>query len=202
MISVIAAALLSSPFASDWFPLKAGSEWEYSVTFGQGLIPVTQLFLVREPVIIKGTSAIPMDVLVNGESQGTSFYGEAGGFVVVLAVKSDSLLPQPLPVLPLEVKKGKTWEHSGATMLYGGTASIKTKSKITKLEMAEVLGKKVEIMEIFTTSQIGEGPAALKTESTERYGKGIGMVYRHQRVVAKDGGTATFQLTRYTEAAQ
>lgn len=200
MFGVIAAALLTSSFASEWFPLKPGSEWEYSVTFGQGLVPVTQVFQVREPVTIKGTEAIPMDVLVNGESQGTSYYGEAGGFVVVLAVKADSLLPQPLPVIPLEVKRGKAWEHYGSTMLYGGTATIRTKSRITKLETAEVLGHKVEVMEIFTTSQIGEGPTALKTESTERYGKGIGMVYRHQRVVAKDGGTATFQLTRYTEA--
>ena len=197
-VSVLAHA--QAPTVPDYFPLKPGMSWEYSVTFERNINPLTQVHKILELITIEGLEVTPMEVLVEGEHSGVSYYRSVNGYVSVIALDKDTLLPGPIPTLPIEPKKGQKWEFNGLTFFLGDLTETAIKSRVAGFEKINVLGEERNALKIISNAQIGSGPSALKTESTELYVDGIGLVKRTQSIKMKRGGVTTFTLIRFNRA--
>jgi hypothetical protein len=186
-----------------YFPLEAGWEWRYNVNYGRNLIPVEQVQKILPPSEVEGKPAIPMEVWLNGEKDSTVFYAIDKGYLLVLAVKPDTLLPVPIPVLPSDPKRGMSWQFEGQTSQLGAMAPEIIKSRIVGTERVDVLGEKKDALKVIRESESAIGPGTIfKLRSTEYYVANIGLVKRVQEVLVKNGGITQFTLAKYKAPGQ
>ncbi|MCH8273855.1 MAG: hypothetical protein IH851_03610 [Armatimonadetes bacterium] len=198
MLAVLAVVSLALPAqTADYFPLKPGLEWEYRVAVGRFQAEFRQVHRILEAVEIEGKSVTPMEVLVNGEISGVTYYAVHDGFVHLMATEPDALLAVPVPVVPMEPKRGQKWEFKGPTPFLGSMARAVVKSRVAGFMKAKVIGEEMEVLKVVTESQLGEGKLSYKIRTTELYARGIGMVYTKKEVLRKNGGVAEFTLTRF-----
>lgn len=197
MLTGVLCALFVQTATADYFPLRPGYQWEYDVTFGEGLVQIKQVQTTKEPIIIGEASVTPMTVQIDGKEDNTTYYSVGTEFYYISAYRPDSLLPRPIPVLPIAPMKGQKWQFEGESYVLGTKSPAVTRNRIEGTERVEIMGKKFEAIKLVRECQAGTGPASLNTRSTEWYVAGIGLVKMRQQVMAKNGAETTFTLVRF-----
>lgn len=202
MLAATLLAITSPLISADYFPLKPGTEWTYTVAFYRNLASATQVNKVLDPIVLKGETVTPMQVEVAGGASQTAYYAIKNGFVSIMATDASELLPSPIPVMPVDTAKSKSFEFSGAVAFLGGLTPSTTKTKLAGFEKTTVLGEEKTALKVTRDSVLGGGNTAIKIKSTELYVAGMGMVYQRQETLGKDGGWAEYRLAKFKAGAQ
>ncbi|GEM_PF-6340629 len=183
---------------ADYFPLKPGCEWTYTVSYYRNLGSAKQVNRILEPVSIKGETVTPMSVRVDDGAEQISYYAIKAGYIAIVSNSDQELLPSPIPVLPLDPKI-KSFEFSGGVQVLGGLTPSTTKSKIAGFEKTNVLGETKTALKVTRETTLGGGKQALIIKSTELYVAGIGMVFQRQETTGKDKSWAEYRLAAFKD---
>lgn len=197
MVTLAAIAILAQ--SQSYFPLASGLTWEYTVSIKDSAMRARQVQKVLEPIEISGVRAFPMKVWVNDKEDATVYYAERDGYISLVALNDKETLPKPIPVLPIEPRKGDSWKFQGETRMLGTPVGTTIKSRVAGTEKIDVLGSEREAVKVIVEAKIGSGELSFNTRTTEFYCKGIGLVQRKQEMLAKDGAVAQYALVRFEE---
>ncbi|MFN8140342.1 MAG: hypothetical protein U0R49_11145 [Fimbriimonadales bacterium] len=200
LILGILIAGTTAPVAN-YFPLKPGTEWTYKVSFYRNLETATQVNKVLDQRELKGVTVTPMQVQVDKSDTQTVFYGAKGEFISILAQSETELLPSPIPVLPLDPQKKKSFEFVGAVEFLGGLTPSTTKTKVNGLVKTTVLGQEKMALKVTRETKLGGDKTKIEIKSTELYVDGMGLVFQRQETVGKDGGWAEYLLSDFKDGA-
>lgn len=197
MIQLVVAAFLVQQGAS-YFPLGAGNEWEYRVQFGNGLFEVSQVHRCGPSAVVNGVTVLPMEVLLDGKSQATTYYKQDAGYFWIAGSKESGLLLSPQKMLPVNPKVGDKWEFKGDSNFMGNMMPTVIKSRITGKEKVTVSGKEEEALKVVTETVYGGDKTLAKINSQDLYVSGIGMVSSRQELDEnKRKSVALFSLVRF-----
>lgn len=198
LVTTLAIAIVSSQ-ALDYFPLRAGMEWTYTVSFYRNMASATQVNRVLEPIQMKGVTVTPMTVQIdNGELQ-TSYYAVRGEFMCIVAQSQTDLLPTPVPVLPLNPDKKKNFEFNGAVEFLGGLTPSTTKTRVVGIVKTTVLGQERKALKVTRETNLGGDKTKIVIKSTELYVDGIGLVFQRQESSGKNSGWAEYLLANFKD---
>ena len=201
MTLLIAAAFLAQQGAS-YFPMSPGNEWEYKVRFGNGLFEISQIHRCGAPLIVSGVTVLPMEVILDGKSQSTTYYKEDAGYFWIAGSKEIGLFLAPQKMLPVNPKVGDKWEFRGDSNVMGRMVPTVIKSKISKKEKVNVSGKEEDALRVTTETVFGSDKSTAKINSSDLYVAGIGMVYSRQELdESKQKSVALFTLVKYKVSA-
>src|SRR5438105_12751757 len=115
MFSYLAAAAFSFGQipAADYFPLRAGLIWDYSISTGEGpLLSNHQIQKTLAPTSIVGEQVTPLQVWLDDKLDSTAYYTVKAGFVYLVALNAKEKLSAPIPVLPRNPKTGQKWDFT------------------------------------------------------------------------------------------
>ncbi|RMG25451.1 MAG: hypothetical protein D6724_04100 [Armatimonadetes bacterium] len=199
MIAWVAAACLAAAQtpSAEYFPLRPGLKWEYDVVADPGLLAVRQTLVCGEPVTIRGAEAIPMQSILDGKVAQTSYYAKQNGFYTIVALEETTPLGRPIPVLPIEPKRGASWEYDGGVPVLTELTPFRFKARVEGFEELDVLGQKRSCVKVRFDATTGREVAVMQTVSTEWYAPGIGLVKKVQEVKGKNGTKVTMELVSF-----
>ncbi len=192
------AVLVGQSAAADYFPLKPGLTWDYSISTGEGpTLSNHQIQKTLAPVTVGGEQVTPLQVWLDDKLDSTAYYSAKGGFVYLIALNAKEKLPAPIPVLPVHPKTGQKWDFTGRSQMLGNGVDTVVHSKVVGTEIREVLGQKRSALHVESETTMGSGKTAFAIQTTEYYVDGIGLVYRKQQMMTKSGAMAVFSLVKF-----
>lgn len=203
MITALIAATLSfapAPTfsASDYFPLKVGRRMTYEEKSLQSGMTTD---VVEEPVDVKGVMTTPVATYQGGNKVNTAYYRVDAEGVAIIAYDPERPLPEPLPVLKVAGTEKMTWEFKGAGSAekLAEPLAMKGESQVLKAER-EVLGKKVQVLQVKINAFVGGGKAREEIEQVAIYGKGVGLVELTSTTkIGKRKAVSILKLTKIEE---
>ena len=157
--------------ATDFFPLKTGTVITYEDKKSGDQIQR----IVGNPLDMGGVAVVPLIDKQGGRQVATTYYRVDSDMVSVVAYDIKHPLSPTMTLFRIS-PSGASWEYSGKTKVGPEGERLLAKGDSRSLGMKEYLGKKVEAIEVKTTSRIGVGISSLKVESTAIYAKGLGLV--------------------------
>jgi hypothetical protein len=173
---MILAALLAMPVigytAADFFPLPEGRRATYeekSLTFS------VTTDVIGKTVTINHMEAVQVTTLQNSKEISFAFYKVDNDAVWLVAYSKENPLPTPMPIFKIGEKK-TTWEYAGITGIKEGAEGMHLKGESQLKPARDVLGQKVECLEVKITATVGGGASREIVEQVATYGKGIGLV--------------------------
>lgn len=194
MTAMLAMVALSVNVA-DFFPLKAGDTWEYVTEGSGGAMRVVNRVQPKRPV--GEHEAFPMQMILNGQVVGTTYYMVKDNSVFVVAFDIKRPLPDPRRMLTVGDKTVK-WDYQVEEDLMpvsvSSQATLKGKRKVLDLE--------VDLLELKVEAVMGDPKGVHeKLLQTFLYGRGIGMVeMQEERRVNRNSFKRKMKLTKYTPA--
>jgi hypothetical protein len=204
MTALLAATTLFVPQSTPFFPLESGQTWEYLISVTSSVVRVRQVQKTLPEQPFDGTPANPIEIYLDGKIDTTAYYRVIDGYICLVGLSGSTRLPEPAKVLPLAPKKGQSWKMDGQTLMLGMMVPLKSDSRVTAEGETDVLGKKVRSITIETKAEMGEGDTSFRTQSTEVYAEGFGLVSRRQESTpgkdSKRKSIAITALLRYEKA--
>ena len=203
MISCLAALAITFGQTSggDYFPLKAGLTWDYSIITGEGpTLSNHQIQKALAPVTVVGEQVTPLQVWLNDTLDSTAYYAAKNGFIYLVALNAKEKLPVPIPVLPVRPTVGQKWDFAGRSQMFGTGVDTVVHSKVVGTEKRKILSEDRSALHVETETTMGSGKAAFVIQTNEYYVAGIGLVYRKQQMMTKGGITAIFSLVKFEAA--
>ncbi len=179
--------------AGDFFPLTEGRKLTYeekSVTYS-----VTTDVVGKEEAI--GTQrGVHVTTFQNTKAVGHAFYRVDPDAVYLLAYAKENPLPTPMPLFKLGTKK-TTWEFGGVTGIKEGSEGMKLKGESELKGLKDVLGLKVEVLEVKISAEVGVGASREIVEQHATYAKGIGLVeLTSKTTVGKRSADSSLKLVK------
>ena len=173
---VLAATVGFTP--ADFFPLSMGRR---AVFEERSVVPSITTDVVSETVTIGGRKAVKVTTFNGSEPKpsdkpiSTAFYAAEADAVYLVSYSTDDPLPLPMPILKVGEKK-LTWDYEGPASSNRVAEPVKMKSESQLLPPRDVLGSKVDILEVKSTATMGAGAARETIEQRSTYAKGIGLI--------------------------
>ncbi|MEZ0327859.1 MAG: hypothetical protein ACAH95_18335 [Fimbriimonas sp.] len=158
--------------AGDFFPLTEGRKSTYeekSLTYS-----VTTDVVGKEEEIGR-QKGIHVTTYQGAKDISHAFYRVDTDAVYLLAYAKENPLPTPMPLFKLGTKK-TTWEFGGITGVKDGSEGMQIKGESELKGLKEVLGEKVEVLQVKITAEVGSGASKEIVEQQATYAKGIGLV--------------------------
>jgi len=193
MILTLACGLaFHSNTAADFFPLVTGTLRRYEQKTGD----LTQVVnIVGKGMDMGGAMAIPMTETPMGHSPTVTYYRVDGDQVVIIANDLKHPLPSPMPIL--KVGPGKVeWDFRGATQTGPQGELLQVHGESHLAGQREVLGKKVDIIDVKLSFSVGSGMTQLIYEQHTIYARGLGMVEMTTKARLGKGKPQPEQVTR------
>jgi len=128
-----------------------------------------------------GAQAIPVTETQAGHPPQTTYYQVGDGEILIVAYDLKHPLPTPLPVFKFGSGKVE-WEYHGATKIGVEGERMTAHGEARSIGMKEILGKKVDLIEVRLQTQIGSGLSALNYDQRTVYGRGLGVVEMNTKV--------------------
>ncbi len=173
--------------AADYFPLVPGMKRTYTETGANGGVTED---VVGKPIMINGKEAFPVSTMVYGKKVSGTFYSaDQGGVYMIASIparEKDPIAPMPSPIPVFLVPSGDKpqWDFRGSmepiNALFhdpskiGEVVTIAGETRVGKPR--DVLGKKVDTIEIKLDVLVGSPKLGERTQTTAVYGKGIGLI--------------------------
>jgi len=172
LAALLATAIASGPTASDFFPLVPGTRMTYEERSAQTTTTVDE---VGQPQELAGVKVIPVKTSENGREIAQTFYKVEPTTISVVGYDAKNPLPSPLPVVKFGDPSAR-WHFEGPASNDNLAEPLTVDGEARLKGTRDVLGRKVEVLEVKLTSIVGAGPAREMSEQTALYGKGIGMI--------------------------
>jgi hypothetical protein len=190
---VAAASAVQGPAAADFFPLQKGTKWTYTETGVQNAVTTD---LVVGEVEYAGQMATKVANLIGAREISNAYYKVERDGVYLLGYAEDDPLPQPLPIFKIGDRR-VTWQVSGKTgTRVEASETFDQKGESQLRGMRDVLGTRVEVLEVKTTTVVGVSAARETIENTSIYGRGIGLVEStFKTTIGRRSTTRTIRLT-------
>ena len=131
----------------------------------------------------------------------TTYYRVDSDLVTVIAYDIKHPLSPAMTLFRIS-GNGATWEYSGKTKVGPDGERLLAKGESKSVGLREVLGKKVESIEVKTITLMGVGMSSLKFESKAIYARGFGLVeWTEKRTLgnSKKSASATYKIVSYDE---
>jgi len=170
--ALILSAALQTSAAADFFPLKPGTVYIYEQTKGSA----GQLTkVVGDTLDMGGVSVTPISDKQVGGGGATTYYRVDSDQVVIVAYDVKHPMPTPMPLLKLGTGK-ITWEFSGKTQTGAQGERLLARGEAHSVGQREILGKKVDVIEVRLIAQVGIGMSGLTFDQHAFYARGFGLV--------------------------
>ena len=173
MITLLLAATILPSTVGDYFPLVPGTKWTYEEKVGR--MASVQQDEVLAPVEIGDHLTYPIASSLNGAVFDTLYYRVDANTVWLVAHEPKQPLALPIPVLKAGDSRLK-WEHIGPTSLADEPAPMTMKCESSPKGMRDVLGKRLEVIELRIDATVGGAGTAIRNTQTAIYAKGVGLV--------------------------
>ena len=193
----LTATLQNSLSAPDFFPLKAGTVITYEDKSRGGQLQR----VVSNPMDMGGVPVVPVLDKQGGRQVATTYYRVDSDLVTVIAYDIKHPLSPAMTLFRIS-GNGATWEYSGKTKVGPDGERLLAKGESKSVGLREVLGKKVESIEVKTITLMGVGMSSLKFESKAIYARGFGLVeWTEKRTLgnSKKSASATYKIVSYDE---
>jgi len=178
ILSLICTMAMRAGGVEEFFPLVPGTRRIYQQKGGDG----TQLEnFVGKPLDMGGAQAIPVTETQAGQPPKTTYYKLGDGEVTIVAYDIKHPLPAAMPILKLGPGKVE-WDFHGATQTGPQGERMLGHGEARSIGMKEVLGKKVDLVEVKLNTQVGSGMSSLIFEQKTIYGRGLGVVEMNTKV--------------------
>lgn len=197
MITAIAMFVLAAPDISEFFPLVPGSKWEYTTDGSGGALRVTNRVQPKRPV--GEYEAFPVQMIVQGQVVGTTYYTIKDNSVYVVAFDIKRPLPEPRRMLTVDDKTVK-WDYQTVEDLM----PVNVVSEATLRGKRKVLEREAEVIELKVEAVLGDPKDVHeKLIQTFIYARGIGMVeMTEERKVNKNTYKRKMKLAQYTPGTE
>ncbi len=193
---MILAALCATSIgltAGDFFPLNEGRKSTYeekSISYS-----VTTDVVGKEETI-GSQRGVQVTTWQNNKEISHAFYRVESDAVYLLAYSKQNPLPTPMPLFKLGTKRA-VWEFGGVTGTKEGAEGMKIKGESELKGLREVLGQKVEVLEVKITAEVGLGASKEIVEQIATYAKGIGLVELTSKTrVSKRSADSSLKLVK------
>ena len=169
--TLILGLVLQSPMAADFFPLKPGPVFTFEEKGGTAQIER----VVGSPLDMGGVPVYAVADKQAGRQVASTYYRVDSDQVSVIAYDIKHPLTPPMILFKVG-PKSSSWDYSGRTMVGPDGERLLTHGESKSLGMRDVLGKKVEAIEVKMIARKGVGISALSYDQTAIYAKGFGLV--------------------------
>ncbi len=170
--------------ATDYYPLKAGSKWNYQVDFGNGQ-KATVVHQIAKIEDINGKPQAVVEQLINGEVRGTEYVGVDAGGVYKYRYNGVELSP-PVCLLKFPIKAGSTWETETKT----ATQQITIKAEAGAAEEVQVPAGKYQAVSVKIKTKV-KGNEVL---TTYWFAPEVGIIRESTTI---PGATLKMELTKF-----
>jgi len=172
MLSTLILALtLQAKVAGDYFPVKTGTTFTYEQK-GNAL-QLTRM--IGAPLDMGGVPVIPVTERQGEGAGSTTYYRVDSDQVAIVAYDVKHPLTVPMPLF--RVGTGNVvWDYTGKTKTGPEGERLLAHGEAKAAGQREVLGKKVDVIEVKMVAQMGIGMTGLKFDQRAIYAKGIGLV--------------------------
>ncbi len=158
------------PSIKDFFPLVAGTKWQYLAT-SEG--PNTNITMVVGPAEKVGDDqAIPIVTRIMGRDVDKIYYYAKDSTVFIVAYNPKKPFPSARPVLQIGEGGNARWDYRGDED--GFPLSVNCESNLKGKR--KVLGQDVDILELKVDAVLGSDSVGMKFKQTALYARGIGLV--------------------------
>ncbi|MCC7434562.1 MAG: hypothetical protein IT363_07740 [Methanoregulaceae archaeon] len=195
MIALLAMVAMSTNVA-EFFPLNPGDSWEYVTEGAGGAMRVVNRVQPKRPV--GDHEAYPMQMILNGQVMGTTYYMVKDNSVYVVAFDIKRPFFEPRRMLTVEEKTVK-WDYQ----LEEDLMPVSVSNQATLRGKRKVLDREVDILELKVEAILGDPKGVHeKLNQTFLYGRGLGMVeMQEERRVNKNSFKRKMKLAKFTPAA-
>ncbi len=218
LLAALVLAQSSASTAAEFFPLVPGTRRSYEVKSAQGTTTLTDVVGLKPVYFDDQPAMAIVQKSLFNETLGTTYYRVDGPLVSIVGSAEDrsaatpnvgdtvdltrraakkNVLMQLTPAMPVFRYEGKetTWVY-GEVPVYraiGDAEAIRTDKTLIKGTAKpgaarDVLGRKVDTIEVRVEVQLNEGRLGQKIVETSVYGRGIGLVEALRKTTA-DGRT-------------
>ncbi len=184
--------------AADYFPVKPGTVRTYEQKGGAGQL----VNVVGSPLDMGGVTVAQITERQGGRPGITTYYRVDSDQVCIVAYDPKHPLPVPMPVLKLNDGKA-SWDFVGKTKTGPEGERMLAHGDARSAGKREVLGRKVDVIEVKILAHIGVGLSGMAYEQKAVYAKGIGLVELTTKMTlgkSKHPELVTYQLVSIEEA--
>ncbi|MDR3688853.1 MAG: hypothetical protein P4L46_05700 [Fimbriimonas sp.] len=171
IVCSVLALILQASSAGDYFPLKPGTVYTYE----QKGKDVQMSKIVGTPLDMGGVAVTPVTDRQIGGGGTTTYYRIDPDQVLIVAYDIKHPLPTPMPLFKLGTGK-LTWDFAGSTKTGVEGERLLARGDVHPIGKREVLGKKVDAIEVRIQAQVGIGMSAEIFDQKAIYAKGFGLV--------------------------
>jgi len=168
---LILAVTLKASTAGDFFPLKPGSTFTYEEKGSSVQLTRT----IGDALDMGGVTVTPITDRTIGSSAATTYYRVDSDQVLIVGYDVKHMMVTPMPLFKVGSDK-VTWDYSGTTKTGPEGERLLARGESHAAGQREVLGKKVDVIEVKQQTLLGVGMSSETFEQKMIFGRGIGLI--------------------------